>query len=113
MRRASEEPGGLGKTREEVEALHGLSTGAFDNIVLRTEKQQPAGTLIEAPGEFDGVCADHMFGIREGLSLKDTDERFGTIGGTVAFGDLATQRLRLGGGAEMPFRCQVERGENT
>ena len=87
----SDQAGGLREATHNVEALHRLAAGAFDDVVLGTQDQEAPGARIESPGEFQGVGADDVLGVGKRFAFENPDERFVGIGGPITGTDLLVE----------------------
>ena len=52
------------KSADDIEVLDCLTGGSFAEVVLSTEEEYPAGTLIVVPSDVDEVGASDILGIR-------------------------------------------------
>lgn len=47
-----------------------LAAGAFDEVILGADHQEPAGARVHAPGEFEDMGVHHIFRARQRLVFE-------------------------------------------
>src|SRR5437016_531972 len=90
----SHQPRRFGEAAEYVEALHRLAAGALNDVVLGAQDNEAAGPVIQAPRDFDDVCADDILGVGERLALEQADKRLVAESGLVAGVDFFRERFQ-------------------
>src|SRR5579884_1096770 len=93
----------FGKAAEDVHALDGLAACAFDDVVLGAHHDQPAGAMVQPPGDFYDVCSYNMLGVRQCLAVKQANKWFVAVSGLITRGNFFVQFGGFLRGREMSF----------
>src|SRR5206468_1461142 len=86
---------------KDIHALHRLAAGALDDVVFCAHDNEPSGSRIQTPPNFNNVCADNIFRIWQRLAFEQPHKWLLAVSLRVTCANFFAERIHFCGRNEV------------